>query len=129
MAHFSLYSSPFQMCVLCPNPITTIKCFFYISWLHFRINLVNQLHPMKQCVHLFFWLEQGLQFVGVPNWVVWVFQCVLFHWQNHWTHGPFFYPYFVFIFNGALGWTKIPLLISKIPMISICFCLCQCFWY
>ncbi len=95
--------------------------FFYISWLHFRINLVNQLHPMKQCIHLFFWPKQGLQFVGVPNWVVWVFQWVLFHCQNHWTHMPFFYPYFVLISNGALGWTKIPLLISRIPMISIFF--------
>ncbi len=120
MAHFSLQSSPFQMCVFCPNPITTMEWFF----LHFMIALSNESWESSNeamCSILFFWPKEGLQFVSVPNWVVWVFQWVLFHWQNHWTHVPFFYPYFILISNGVLCWTEIPLLISIIPMISIFF--------
>ncbi len=129
MTHFSLQSRSFQMCALCPNPITTMECFF----LHFMIALSNQscesTTSNEAMCSSFFWPKQVLQFVGAPNWVVWVFQWVFFHWQNHWTHVPFFYPYFVLISNGALGWIEIPLLISRIPMISICLYLCPCFWY
>lgn len=129
MTHFSLHSRPFQMCVLCPNPITTMECFFFkfndctFEWILW-INYIQ----WSNVFIFFFGQNKGYNLLGFPI-GLFGFSMGLISLTKSLNPCAFLYPYFVLIFNGALGWTEIPLLISRIPMISIFFCLCPCFWY
>lgn len=80
------------------------------------------------CSSFFFGQNKGYNLLGFPI-GLFGFSMGLISLTKSLNPCAFLYPYFVLIFNGALGWTEIPLLISRIPMISIFFGLCPCFWY